>query len=554
MPRQKNYQASLSAEPPAQLDAVTAASSLTVLIDLAEVTDQRRNGSNIRRIDLSRWLDRGVDAWLCAFAGTLRYLLQRGDRQTATIVNYAYSGVPKFLEFLTSRHLANVPATPADLQPQHLQRFVAWVKLQYPERSTAKSVYSGLRAVLLAMIGRGLIEADRAHLFPPRPFPDAAAAKKGAAPLSIPEKERLAGALRHDLVALHHDRFESSQSEAMTVYLLAVALRTGGNTTPLIEMTVDSLKPHLVPNMMRIDLIKHRSASTQVHALRRMESSSESLTVPMDGVAILNKVIALTTPLRTQAAPALSTRVWLYRIAGPKGKGQITALTSSLLFRNIRQWVKRHRLLGDDGNPLELTLGRLRKSKAHELWQRSDGDLIAVANLMGNRPQVADRHYLSMTDDIRAEGASFIGEILTDTLRGSGPVHAPAESTPVGRCKDPLHGDKAPGDGRRLCDQFVHCLGCRSYAIVGNLPDLHRLFSFKGFLKAESSYYPLAPEYEVWRQHRQRLIALIDSFTEEHFSPELVNQAKALAENEPHRFWALQIEVMERAGSNRHAI
>lgn len=550
MPRQKNYLADLPLDSSTPMDAT---SSPVVVIDLAEATGQRRNGSNIHRIDLSRWVGCGVDIWLHAFTDTLRYLLQRGDRQTATIVNYAYSGVPKFLEFLASRNLTNAPATPADLQPQHLQQFIAWIKLQYPERSTAKSVYSGLRAVLLAMIGRGLIQADRVHFFPARPFPNAAAAKKGAEPLSITEKERLAAALRHDLVALHHDRFESSMSVALTVYLLAVALRTGGNTTPLLEMTVDSLKPHLVPNMMRIDLIKHRSATTQVHALRRIETTGESLTVPMDGVAILNKVMELTAPLRTQAAPPLNRRIWLYRIEGPKGKGKLTALTSSLLFRNIRQWVQRHNLMGDDGQPLALTLGRLRKSKAHELWRRSDGDLIAVASLMGNRPRVADRHYLAMTDTIRAEGAVFIGEVLADTLRGSDPAQPTPENTPVGRCKDPLHGDKAPGDGQRLCDQFVRCLGCRSYAIVGSLPDLHRLYSFQGFLTAEIGYFPPGDEYDDWRAHRQRLIELIDRFTLQHFPAALISQAKALAESEPHRFWALQIQAMERAGGN-HAI
>ncbi len=550
MPRQKNYQADLPLDSPTSMDAIP---SPVAVIDLAEATGQRRNGSNIRRIDLSRWLGCGVDDWLHAFNATLRYLLQRGDRQTATIVNYAYSGVPKFLEFLTSRHLAKGPVTPADLQLQDLQRFVAWIKLQYPERSTAKSVYSGLRAVLLSMIEQGLIKIDRTRLFPARPFPDAASTKKGVDPLSTTEKERLAAALRHDLVALHHDRFGSSMSEALTVYLLAVALRTGGNTTPLLEMTVDSLKPHLVPNMMRIDLIKHRSATTQVHALRRIEATGESLTVPMDGVAILNKVMELTAPLRAQATAPLNTRIWLYRIQGPKGKGKLTALTSSLLFRNIKQWVQRHNLMGDNGHPLTLTLGRLRKSKAHELWQRSDGDLIAVASLMGNRPRVADRHYLAMTDTIRAEGAAFIGEVLTDTLRGSDPAQLVPENTPVGRCKDPLHGDKAPGDGQRLCDQFVHCLGCRSYAIVGSLPDLHRLYSFQGFLMAEIGYFPPGDEYDDWRAHRQQLIELIDRFTLQHFSAALINQAKALAENEPHRFWALQIQAMERAGGN-HAI
>jgi hypothetical protein len=548
MPRQKNYLAELAT-------ALPSGSAITIppetgVINLAETTDRRRNGSNTRRIDLSRWLGGSVDVWVHAFTETLRYLLKRGDRQTATIVSYAYSGVPKFLEFLASNCLIDAPATPAELCPKHLQRFVAWIKLQYPERSTAKSVYSGLRAVLLTMIGQGMISADHTHLFPARPFPHSTKEKKGKGPLSITEKQKLAVALRHDLIALHHGRFEAPSSEALTVYLLAVAMRTGANTTPLLEMTIDSLKPHLVPNMMRIELVKYRSASTQVHALRRMESADESLTVPMDGVAILNKVRELTEPLRAHAAPSLRQRMWLYRIEGPRSQGQVSALTSSLLFRNIKQWVKRHGLLGDDGEALELTLGRMRKSKAHELWQRSGGDLFAVANLMGHRPAVTDQHYLSMTDAIRSEGATFIGDILTDTLRDGNSAQQAPENTPLGRCKDPIYGEKAPGDGHRLCDQFIHCLGCRSYAIVGSLPDLHRLYSFQAFLKAEVSYFPQSDEYDDWRAHRLRLIELIDDFTAQHFPAELVGQAKALAINQPHRFWAVKIEAMERTGVN----
>lgn len=549
MHRRKNYQLEPVVGTSGPTDPATtgAASPSTACIDIGEATGQRRSGSNVRQLDLSKWLGHGVDPWVYACTDILRYLLQRGDRQIATIVNYGYSGVPKFLEFLSTQRHTECPHIPADLQSQHLVKFVAWIKLQYPERSTAKSVYSGLRAVLLAMIARGLIRADRAHFFPARPFPNSAATKMGSTPLSIAEKERMACALRQDIIALHHGQYDQAMSQALTVYLLAVALRTGGNTTPLLEMTLDSLKPHLLPNMMRIDLVKHRSATTQVHALRRLESLGESLTVPMDGVAILNKVIALTEPLRAQAPPHLCKMLWLFQIEAPIQRGKIAILRSQLLFRNIKQWVKRHRLLGDDGQALELTLGRLRKSRAHELWVRSDGDLIAVAGLMGNRPRVADRHYLSMTDAIRAEGAAFIGEVLTDTLRGPHDASTKLENTPVGRCKDPLHGDKAPGDGQRLCDQFVHCLGCRSYAIVGSLPDLHRLYSFQEFLQAEIDYFPKGDNYDDWRAHRQRLIDLIDHFTTQHFPAALINQAKALAENEPHRFWALQIEVMQRS-------
>ena len=150
MHRRKNYQLEPVVGTSGPTDPATtgAASPSTACIDIGEATGQRRSGSNVRQLDLSKWLGHGVDPWVYACTDILRYLLQRGDRQIATIVNYGYSGVPKFLEFLSTQRHTECPHTPADLQSQHLVKFVAWIKLQYPERSTAKSVYSGLRAVL----------------------------------------------------------------------------------------------------------------------------------------------------------------------------------------------------------------------------------------------------------------------------------------------------------------------------------------------------------------------------------------------------------------------
>ena len=550
MARAKNYAVTQGTEASAfhaQVDTPDA-TSRSARLNIAEVIHGQRNASSARHIDLRRWLGRGMDEWVYAFCDTLRYLLQRGDLQAATVINYGVSGVPKFLEFLSSFQHSTFPSTPTDLHTRHLTQFVAWVKLQYPTRSTAKSVYSGLKAVIVAMIARGIIDGDRRHLLPAQPFPNSSARKKGVAPLSVDEKQQLVAALKHDLISLHQGKFNHPDSEALVVYLLVVALRSGGNTTPLLEMTRDSLQPHVVPNMMCLHLVKHRSATTQIHSLRRAEMYAENVTIPMDGVAVFNKVLAATERLLADAPAKIRNRVWLYRIEGPKGRGQITALTKDHMTHCVRNLVERHGLVGDDGRPLDLKLSRLRKSKAHELWLRSDGDLVAVANIMGHQPSVTDRHYLAMTDTIRAEGATFVGEALTAELRrGTIPI-MPLENTPVGSCKDPLYGDKAPKTGASLCDQFIHCLSCRSYAIVGSVPDLHRLFSFQIYMRSEIDYYPQNQAYDEWRAHRRRLIELIDHFTADHFKPAVVQEAKTLADREPHRFWSLQIEVMRRMG------
>ena len=57
---------------------------------------------------------------------------------------------------------------------------------------------------------------------------------------------------------------------------------------------------------------------------------------------------------------------------------------------------------------------------------------------------------------------------------------------------------------------------------------------------SEMDYYAMG-EWHEWRSHHQDLIAQIDRLAVESFFPEMVEQAKALAQKEPHPFWAIRI-------------
>ncbi len=182
----------------------------------------------------------------------------------------------------------------------------------------------------------------------------------------------------------------------------------------------------------------------------------------------------------------------------------------------------------------------------NRLWKLSDGDLLAVSAVMGHSPQVADNHYLRLDERTKAEGAKFIGEALPAKLRGQDLV-----PTPTGSCKDSLQGAFAPKDGATHCAEFTHCLGCPSYAIVGTVKDLHRLFSFQRFLMSEMHYYAFG-EWHEWQGHHQDLIAQIDQIAVDNFFPEMVEQAKALAENDPHPFWAIRMRQSQLSREARY--
>lgn len=497
-------------------------------------------------IDLRPWLGRGLDEWVWAAIAVLKARLQSGHYSAATVASFASNGLKVFLPYLTQNQTGTIPVRPSDLSLGDVSRYIAWLRLKYPNGSTAKNYYSAFKSLVVALADYGLIQLSPEALLPVNPFPKNGAATRDERALSQAEMRKLAMALKSDLVDIHYGRFVGLDSEAIVVLALVVAMRSGINLTPLLEMKRDCLSPHpFMPNLMLVSTFKRRGKGAQSTALRQTRVHDQSASIPMDGVAVLRKALAVTQDLVPDAPESIKDRVWLYP-SGRRGlrKGQILCLTGGSLSELTRTILKRHRLLADDGQPLRVTLGRLRKTMENRLWKLSEGDLLAVSAVMGHSPQVADNHYLRLDEKTLAEGARFIGEAMPKELRGKD-----LAATPVGSCKNSLFGDLAPKDGSTHCAEFTHCLGCPSYAIVGTVQDLHRLFSFQRFLKVEMDYYATG-EWQEWKDHYQRLVAQIDQVTSENFPPEIIEPAKERANVDPHPYWVLR---MRQARLSREA-
>jgi hypothetical protein len=480
--------------------------------------------------DLSAWLARGIDAWVLTCTAQLQAFV---DNKTVSLSSVAAFGkaLRYYFEYLHTGIAVAPPATPAALRPNNVASFVTWLA-SHPRlaKVSQRNVYTHVKSVLVALQDRGEI-ADDKELFPRNPFADASGAKKGSTPLSLTERSRLADALRRDIIELHMGRFQASESQALTVYALALAMRTGLNTSPLLELCRDCLQPHpFMPRMRLMRAYKRRGNATHIKTLRYQRDVAMPAAIPLDGAALFEEVLRRTEPLLRQAPTKWANKVWLYRSTAQVNAGRICCLTEGALGYNIRTFVQRHALLANDGSALTLNTSRLRKTMENRLWRLSNGDLFTVAALMGHTPAVAEQSYLRVTDDMR-RNAAFVGEALADTYRGTQPTRL--EPTPVGNCVDTVRGHRAPGDGTH-CTDFLSCLGCRSFAIVGSKQDLHRLFSFYWFLHAESR----AARGSDWTEHFLLLRTQIDAFTLDKFDEALVEQAKEEARVRPLKFWS----------------
>ena len=300
---------------------------------------------------------------------------------------------------------------------------------------------------------------------------------------------------------------------------------------------------------------------------------------------MLQQAIVSTRDLAREAPPALKQRIWLYRAEASSGatkRGSVTCLDSKSLDRAIQGVIQRHNLLGDDGLPLRLNLSRLRKSRFDRALRAADGDMVITANLMGNTPRVAGANYPSMNEARKAEAADFMNGDYTALMRAEGQpprgleirpvqVHpfkvkkdgasALPTPTPVSGCTDSISGEHAPHDGRSHCDRYVMCLFCSSFAIIGTVDELWRLFSFQVFAQAELDHLDevLGPErtadhlLEDLRDRYRVAIPYIDDFTQRQFARSRVAQARARTAGGLHPFWRHQMTMSRRARSRAPA-
>lgn len=602
MPRKKNYETSRDL---AKSDATAKEAPARPIVSVADafidmaalLGPEARFPGRRRHLDLRTWLDRGIDDWVCTSGFCLRAMLLSGTRSTASVTTY-YAHLPHLFEYLAGN--ATTPAaprvkTPEALSPLHIKLFIGWLEARSQanawRKSTVRSIYKAVKAVLQEMFAQGFIAGERSRYFQ-RSAVDWRNEDSLQTSLSDVEQERLARALKSDLVAVHHGNLCLTQGAVQGLRLLLVAHRQGLNPTPLIEMRRDALAPGFLPGTIRMRTSKHRNkkvlssigrASQTAHEHKRpdQQNGEQDLFFDLSEGAVLQQAIASTRDLVNEAPAALKQRIWLYRAEASSGattKGSVTCLDAEGLKRTIDGVVRRHSLLGDNGKPLRLNLSRLRKSRFDRALRAADGDMAITANLMGNTPRVAGAHYPSMNDARKAEAAGFMNDDYTALMRAQArPPHEPEirpvqihpykvkqgetsslpTPTPVSGCKDSVHGEHAPGDGLSHCDRFVMCLFCSSFAIVGTVDELWRLFSFQEFARAELDHLDQTLGHErtadeVLEELRDRYriaIPYIDDFTQRQFARNRVAKARSKTAIGLHPFWLHQMTMSRRARS-----
>ena len=507
-----------------------------------------RNTSSSRRFDFARWYGIGIDTITYACQRQIERFLaeQDGAIATTTVASYCVNGLRNFLDCCVLRATAfGRDLLLTDINRDLIDGYLGHLAGLGVATPSQKTLYTHTKPVLLALGRRGLIpliaSGDMAT-FPSTPFPNSNHKYKGETALSNSERQAFAAALRQAIKPIWTDGV-SVTGELLAFALLVVALHTGRNNTPLLEMHRNCLRPHPKDDRVFLVLWKRRGYNTSKVALRadsdveRVLESTPSVTTSVE--RLIRRVMVLTEPLDAEAPTGLEGRVWLYRPRASKNFGNVTALDSADVANAATRLVDRFNLTDSDGKPLRINISRLRKTFANAIFELSGGNVAIAAAALGNTLQITDQHYLAPSDEARRNW-QFMGEVLVQELltRTIGTTY---RDTPMGRCADPENGQYAPKRKGATCMNFINCLRCEHYAVTTE--DLYKLFSFYFRVLSERSRM----NKRLWTREYAHIPRLIDHYIVDEglrrgtFKAAAVEAARERARTQPHPFWSIDL-------------
>jgi len=492
------------------------------------------NTRNTRNADFGPFYGQGFDDITAACQRTLEKLVAKSvetkgkSLSLSTIVGYWGNGFRNFALFLSVLQSASRQRlTMADLNADSIKQFLQYLRNEPLEYIGQKSRFTNTKALLRACHQFGFWpEADMKTVWPANPFPNSNKRTKSQKALSKNEKRFLIKALRTEMERIVVQS-EPLTSFDLTVCVLSIALSTGMNVTPILELTTDCMQPHpLKANLRLLVSFKRRGNATHVVALRKSEEVSEMASIHLYAADAIDLIVSRNATTRAESDDP--NRLLVYKGSRGKYVGKPCRLTNSLLDYTINAYVDQHRLQTDDGKPLTLNVSRLRQTLLNRVWEMSGQDPLITARTGRHAVQTGNAHYWEAPPEAE-KNMRFLGEARVKELLST-PTIIASDRTPVASCQDVRRGHRAPKNGEP-CQDYLGCFRCKSFVVTGD--DLYRLFSF---------YWATLRNYDTfggkrWTKYLKQVVRLIDEEIAPRFDATLVTEQREKAKHHPHPFW-----------------
>lgn len=480
--------------------------------------------------DMTKHYGKGFDDITNRAIYTVKTLLNSKNGTENTKRGYLSIGFNELSDYMAIWHHAlSRELTHKDITPEFIDGFRGHLLGAGYEYTNQKSLYTKAKSLLTAMRNNGywpLSNEAFSEIFPKNPYPNSNRRGKGEKPYSEHEKRQLVVALKQALKPIYvPNREETLTSYELTVCILAIAMQTGINTTPLLNISTDSLSDHpLKANRKLLTVYKARGNATQLHNLRKSEELELVQGVKLDVAHIIERITFLNKPMRDELG---SDSLMLYRSTSGVNIDRSTSVTNATLTVNIAKLVKKYALKDEDGATIKVNLSRIRKTFVNGIYELSGENILIAAKSAKHIGTGTIDHYLEAPEKSK-RNLGLMGEIRVKELTSD------TRSTPTGRCKDPMDGDKAPKNGT-ICADFLGCFRCKSFVITGD--DLYRLYSFYWAIVRNRDSFGR----KDWKRYLRNVMNVIDSEVEPAFIEKgmfsHLQDERERARVSPHPYW-----------------
>ncbi len=493
-------------------------------------------------VDFEPFYGQGFDDLVNRVYYTTKALLESaiaGKSSQRTVFAYVKDGFKYLADYLPLYRLHKEhDLSQADISRELMDNFRTHLKTLKKKNgegnlsySSQKNLYSQAKALLHAMKVKGYWDASPEYVkgcFKANPYPKSnRRGGGGASPFTQHEKKQLVIALKQAITPIiKKDRQEPLSAYELTVLVLAMAMQTGINTTPLLEMSVGSLSDHpLKANRRLLTVYKRRGNATQLHNLRKSEAIDVVQGVKLDVALFFETIIKLNASSREE----LNTDLLLtYTPTRGQNAKTATSLTEVTLFNCTASLIKEYDLKDDDGNPIAVNTSRIRKTFINGIYELSGEDLVAAVHAARHQNKSTTDRYLAAPEEAK-KNLGRAAEIRVTNILSDG-----EEKTPMGTCKDTKNGDRAPKNGK-ICADFLGCFRCKSFVVT--LDDLWKLYSFYWAIIRNRDNFGR----KNWKKHLKDILRVID----EHLEPQFialnalpqVQAMKEKARTTPHPYW-----------------
>lgn len=501
-----------------------------------------QNPGSLRTFDFLPYYGKQCDSIVFECQKAIEQLLAQAiqsNEQILTVYTIIYycKGLKIFLPFC--QILANNFARQLyvhDINKEFIVQFISFLAETKPGKVTQKNIFTFTKSLLMHLVKKGLLNKD---IFPRNPFPNSKRATKGQKPICKTEIKNITHALNNELRRIRAAN-QLLSSYDLSICVLSIALRTGLNPTPILELSTECIQPHPLKKDRRLLVsYKRRGNNTHIQTIRHSEKMSLLKTIMMDVWDIIEMIKQRNHTIRKQSN--FQNQLFIFQCTGGN-QGTISLLTHNTLQKCIKLFVTQNRLTNSDNKPLMLNVMRLRKTFENRIWELSGQDPFVTASLAGHSVKVSNDHYLEAPFEAQ-NNWRLMGEIRNQELLKRNHNEAQdTENTPIAQCKNTLYGDYAPKNGNP-CINFMACFRCSSFVVTED--DLYRLFSFYWLLIKERNVIGA----KSWNRYYAHIIRIIDTQIAPHFNHKKVEQERKNANIKPHLFWRtndqLQLETEE---------